>query len=82
MLIGLSFYSFSQLSCSVCGRPSHAQYRTIDNLLYTAHSQDCRAVITFRLSRRRREMYCGHARLSAAACPTLLHEPGYNLGEW
>jgi len=49
-------------------------------------------VITFRVSRRRREMYCGHARLCVclSVCvgvsvrgrmPTLLHEPGCNL-EW
>jgi len=50
-------------------------------------------VITFRVSRRRREMYCGHARLCVclSVCvfvsvrgrmPTLLHGPGCNLGEW
>ena len=47
--------------------------------------------ITFRVSRRRREMYTGHARLSVSVClyvsvrhrmPTLLHGPGRNLGEW
>jgi len=43
-------------------------------------------VITFRVSRRRREMY-GHVRLSVCVCvsvrrrmPTLLQE--CNLGEW
>ena len=53
------------------------------------------SVITFRVSRRPREMYCGHARLCvcASVClsvcvsvrgrmPTLLHGPGCNLGEW
>jgi len=51
-------------------------------------------IITFRVSRRRREsreMYIGHARLSAcvSVClsvrrrmPTLLHGPGCHLGEW
>jgi len=46
-------------------------------------------IITFRLSRRRREMYCGHARLCVYVCLsvrgrmiTLLHGPGCNLGEW
>ena len=43
------------------------------------------------VSRRRREMYCGHASLCVclSACqsvrgrmPTLLHGPGCNLGEW
>jgi len=41
------------------------------------------------LSRRRREMYCGHAHLCVCVClsvrgrmPTLLHGPGCNLGEW
>jgi len=48
-------------------------------------------VITFRVSRRPREMYCGHARLCVclSVCvsvrgrmPTLLHGPGCNLAEW
>ena len=44
--------------------------------------------ITFRVSRRRREMYCGHRRLSVCICdvrghmPALLHGHGCNLGEW
>ena len=43
--------------------------------------------ITFRVSHRQREMYCGHARLSVClsvrgCMPTLLHGPGCNLGEW
>jgi len=40
-------------------------------------------------TRRRREMYCSHARLCVSVClsvrgrmPTLLHGPGCNLGEW
>jgi len=43
--------------------------------------------ITFCVSRRQREMYCGHARLSLCVClsvcghmPTLLHGPECNLG--
>ena len=48
-------------------------------------------IIKFRVSRRRREMYCGHARLCVclSVClsvrgpmPALLHGPGCNLGEW
>jgi len=48
-------------------------------------------LVTFRVSRRPREMYCGHARLCVCLCvclsvrarmPTLLHGPGCNLGEW
>jgi len=49
-------------------------------------------IVTFCVSRRRRKMYCGHARLcvslcvclSAAVCAvrTLLHGHGCNLGEW
>jgi len=50
-------------------------------------------LITFRVSRRPREMYCGHARLCVRVCvsvclsvrgrmPTLLHGPGCNLSEW
>jgi len=45
------------------------------------------AFITFRVSRRPREMYCGQSR--AFVClsvrsrmPTLLHGPGCNLAEW
>jgi len=45
------------------------------------------ALVTFRVSRRRREMYCGHARLCVCVTvrgrtPTLLHGPGCNLVEW
>ena len=44
-------------------------------------------LVTFRASRRRREMYCAHARLCVCLSvrgrtPTLLHGPGCNLGEW
>jgi len=40
-------------------------------------------LIRLRVSRRRREMYCGHARLSVrGSMPTLLHGPGCNFGEW
>ena len=57
--------------------------------LYT-NTRRRREVITFRASRRRREMYCGHARcVSVCVClsvrgrmPTLLHGPGCNLEEW
>jgi len=41
------------------------------------------------VSRRRREMYCGHVHLCLCASVsvrgrmlTLLHGPGYNLEEW
>ena len=42
-------------------------------------------MITFRVSRRPREMYCGHARLSVCLSVrgrmlTVLHGPGCNLG--
>jgi len=44
-------------------------------------------VITFRMSRRRREIYCGKPRLCdclsvRGRTPTLLRGPGCNLGEW
>jgi len=43
--------------------------------------------ITFHASRRRRKMYCGHARLCVCLSvhgrmPTLLHRSGCNLAEW
>jgi len=49
------------------------------------------SLITFCVSRRRRKMYCGHARLCVCVCvcvsvrgrtPTLLQGPGCNLGAW
>jgi len=43
---------------------------------------DMWTAITFRVSRRRREMYCGHARLCVSVCgrmPTLLHGPGSRI---
>ena len=44
-------------------------------------------VVTFCVSRRRRKMYCGHARLCVCLSVrgrtrTLLHGPGCNLGAW
>jgi len=48
-------------------------------------------LIRFRVSRRRREMYFGYARLRVCVCvclsvrgrmPTLLHGPKCNLREW
>jgi len=47
----------------------------------------CQENNTFHVSRRRREMYCGHARLCMSVCvsvcmPTLLHGAGCNLAEW
>jgi len=44
-------------------------------------------LVTFCVSRRRRKMYCGHARLCVCLSvrghmPTLLHRPGCNLGAW
>jgi len=57
----------------------------------TSGTLEEQVAITFRLSRRRREMYTGHARLSVClsvdAFPhycisTLLHGPGCKLREW
>jgi len=44
-------------------------------------------LVTFRVSRRQREMYIGHAHLcvclSVPRCmPTPLHRPQCNLGQW
>ena len=49
------------------------------------HLKSSLCIITFCVSRRRREMYCGHVRLCVclSVCgrmPTLLHRPGCNLG--
>jgi len=50
-----------------------------------------RSFITFRVSRRPREMYCGNARVCLSVCVcvsvrgrmlTLLHAPRCKLGEW
>ena len=60
---------------------------------YTNEMFCCCLLITFSVSRRRRKMYCGHARLcvclSVCLCvfvrgrtPTLLHGPGCNLEAW
>ena len=52
-----------------------------------AHLSCCWALVTFRVSRRRCEMYIGHARLCVCLSvprrkSTLLHGHGCNLGEW
>ena len=44
-------------------------------------------MVTFRVSHRPQEMYCGHARLCVCVSvrgrmPTLLHGPECNLVEW
>ena len=72
---------------------SHAGSARLDDVSITANQR----WITFRLSRRPREMYCGHARLCVCVCvcvclsvclsvrgrmPTVLHGPGCNLGQW
>jgi len=51
------------------------------------YAETCRLLFTFRVSRRRREMYIGHARLYVCLSvprpiPALLDGPGYNLGQW
>jgi len=52
----------------------------------TATEAEVALIVTFHVSRRRREMYTGHARLSVCVSvprriPTLLHGPGCNLGK-
>ena len=78
-----------ELSHSRCG--SEARLRRQKSRRTNENARTCQAsrtLATFRVSRRRREMYCGHARLRACVClsvrgrmPTLLHGPGRNLGE-
>ena len=58
----------------------------ISTSLFDTSSDKRTSVITFRVSRKRHEMYCGHARLCVCLSvrgrmPTLLHGPGCNLGE-
>ena len=65
--------------------------RWIQSSLFEFNSEfsEIFSLITFRVSRRRREMYIGHARLCVCLCvcvtvprpmSTLLHGPGCNLG--
>jgi len=62
--------------------------RAVDQYSLLLQSRVVWLLVTFCVSRRRRTMYCGHARLSVCLCvcprrtPTLLHGPGCNLGAW
>jgi len=65
-------------------RRTLAEVRTVP-----VHLSYCDCVVTFRESRRRREMYCGQARLRVSVClsvrgrmTTLLHGPRCNLEQW
>ena len=62
-----------------------------EHVLFCHGFKNDTAIFTFCVSRRRRKMYCGHARLCVcvSVClsvrdrtPTLLHGPGCNLGAW
>jgi len=75
----------SSLSVSEQNSTTLANYKTASAI--TILGSQLSVVITFRVSRRPREVYCGHARLSVCVSvrgrmPTLLHGPGCNLGEW
>jgi len=68
----------------------HRSYFTVTEGQNVATVVDA-VLVTFRVSRRPREMYYGHARLCVclSVCvsvrgrmPTLLHGPRCNLGEW
>jgi len=59
--------------------------RCVNEMLEAVKVITDRLVITFRVSRRHREMYSGHERLSVCLpvprrIPTLLHGPGFNFG--
>ena len=63
--------------------------RRLAGVIYSAFCNALSQTITFRASRRRREMYNGHARLFLPVCvsvphriPTLLHGSECNLEEW
>jgi len=66
-------------------------HKNCQNLIVT--DAEYMLLITFRVSRKRRKMYIGHARLCVCVCVslclpvrrrilTLLHAPGCNLGVW
>jgi len=71
----LCFFCFYVCSLSVCNTHKYYTYTqatsNFDGLFFLV-AFHCIAIITFRVSRRRHEMYCGHARLcvclSAAYC--------------
>jgi len=64
---------------------SYSKFYSVTTMLSELDLPNFDSVITFCVSRRRRKMYCGHARLSVCVSvrghmPTLLHGPGCNLG--
>ena len=81
--------AWDALQSRVLTQNSTATYRSVNKT--AARSLLLYFLLTFRVSRRRREMYIGHARLCVclSVCLsvrgrilTLLHGPGFNLGEW
>jgi len=70
-------------------RPNIQLHHKPQSFTVDAYAVRSHVFITFRVSRRRREMYIGHARLCVFLCvsvprciPTLLHGPECNSGEW
>ena len=66
--------------------PGHMYAVTVEVLSRALNKLFACLLITFCVSRRRRKMYCGHARLCVCLSvrghmPTLLHGPECNLGD-
>jgi len=83
MTTGMSFLSFADRQTAIHTR-SLQYFAVLGRSIYFK----CLHFITFRVSRRRREMYCGHAHLCVclSLCPRphahTIARPGCNLGEW
>ena len=89
----VSDIAVSVLKSDVKLQPTNKLASTLryDNIVRTRNVSECSVLalclVTFCVSRRRRKMYCGHARPCVCVCvsvggrtPTLLHGPGCNLG--
>jgi len=76
--------SVKYVEFTVTLRTTSSDNDAVTKATFRAHNQTP-VLVTFRVSRRRREMYVGHARLSVCVSVrgrmhTLLHGPGCNLG--
>jgi len=79
LLLFVYFLSLRDFVVTLASNIKQRQNRKIKRLNYQ--------LVTFRVSRIRSEMYCGHPRLCVCMSvrgrmPTLSRGPGCNLGEW